>query len=152
MRILIASLIAVSVATSAIAGEDDNTEAQVRAAVMAFNGAYENNEVDEYFSHYAADTSVYFYGARQDIAAYHQEWKAMVEAGGGVEKNEISDIRIQVMPGDDVAIASYFVDYRLRDPNGDISTAKAFESDVWRKIDGKWQIVNLHYSEIAEQN
>ncbi len=152
MRILIACLVAVSVPMSAIAGEDDNTAAQVRAAVMAFNGAYENNNVDEYFSHYATDTSVYFYGARQDVAAYHEEWKAMVEAGGGVEKNAISDVRIQVMPGDDVAIASYFVDYRLRDPNGDISTAKAFESDVWSKIDGKWQIVNLHYSEIAEQD
>ena len=97
MRILIACLVAVSVPMSAIAGEDDNTAAQVRAAVMAFNGAYENNNVDEYFSHYATDTSVYFYGARQDVAAYHEEWKAMVEAGGGVEKNAISDVRIQVM-------------------------------------------------------
>ena len=152
MRVLIACLIAVLVSIPAIAGEDDKIEAQVRAAVMAFNGAYENNEVDEYFSHYAADTSVYFDGVRQDLAAYHEGWKAMVDAGGAVEKYELSDVRIQVMPGHDVAISSYFVDYRLRDPDGDISAARAFESDVWRKTDGKWQIVNLHYSEIANQD
>ncbi len=28
---------------------------------------------------------------------------------------------------------------------------KAFESEVWRRIDGGWKIINLHYSEILEQ-
>ena len=68
-----------------------------------------------------------------------------------MEKNDLSDIRVQVMPGGDVAPANYFVDYRLRTPDGELSASKAFESEVWRKIDGEWKIVNLHYSEIPEQ-
>ena len=28
---------------------------------------------------------------------------------------------------------------------------EAFESGVWQKIDGRWQIVSLHYTEIAPE-
>ena len=52
------------------------------------------------------------------------------------------------MPGGDVAVASYFIDYRLRTPDGEVTELKAFESDVWQKIDGAWKVVSLHYTEI----
>ena len=26
---------------------------------------------------------------------------------------------------------------------------RAFETDVWQKIDGKWKLISLHYSDIA---
>lgn len=138
---------------SAVAFADHHgaVEAEVRDSVRAFNSAYAENRVDEYFSFYADDALVYFYGARQDIDAYHEEWQAMVDAGGAVEKNDISDLRIQVMPGGDVAVASYFADFRARTADGQVSSAKAFESDVWQKIDGEWRIINLHYSEIAAE-
>ena len=126
-----------------------SAEAAVREAVKAFNDAYAHNEVADYFGWYADDASLYFYGARQTVQAYRDEWAAMIAAGGGVEKNELSDIRVRVMPGGDVALASYFVDYRMRSPNGDISASKAFESDVWQHIDGDWRIVSLHYSEFT---
>lgn len=126
-------------------------EAEVRKTVTAFNAAYAENRIDEYFSNYADDALVYFYGVRQDLDAYYAEWTEMAAAGGGVERNDMSDLRIQVMPGGDVAVASYFVDYRYRAPDGEISAAKAFESEVWRKIDGEWKIVNLHYSEYASE-
>ena len=101
-----------------------------------------------YFSYYAADAILYFYGARQEVAAYHEEWSALVDAGGAVEKNELSDIRVQVMQGGNVAISSYFINYQLRSPDGETSTAKAYETDVWQKTDGNWKIVSLHYTEI----
>ncbi len=46
------------------------------------------------------------------------------------------------------AASAAFIDNRTRSPEGEISTARAFETDVWQKIDGKWQIVSLHYTEI----
>ena len=125
-------------------------ENEVRDAVVAFNAAYADDRVDDYFERYAEDATVYFYGARQDLSAYYQEWLEMVDAGGSVEKNDISDLRIQVMPSGDVAVATYFVDYRSRAPDGQITAAKAFETEVWRKIEGKWKIVSLHYSEVRQ--
>ena len=151
MRNLLTCIVALLIPFAAMAEHHGPLEAEVRDAVKAFNGAYANDEVDTYFSYYADDAMVYFYGARQDLAAYHDEWAAMVEAGGTVEKNELSDIQVQVMPGGEVAVATYFVDYRLRTPDGELSESKAFESEVWRKIDDEWKIVNLHYSEIPEQ-
>ena len=151
MKKILTCLVASLIPFLAMAGHHGPVEADVTGMVKAFNKAYADNEVDSYFSYYADDAVVYFYGARQDLAAYHDEWAALVDAGGAVEKNELSDIRIQVMPGGEVAVATYFVDYRLREPDGNVSTSKAFESEVWQKIDGEWKIVNLHYSEIPAE-
>lgn len=134
----------------AFADDHVSVTAEVAAAVEAFNGAYANNEVEAYFDFYAPDASVYFYGARQDLDAYEDEWTGMVAAGGRVERNALSDLQVQVMPGGEVAVASYFVDYRLRLPDDEISTARAFETEVWKKTGGEWKLVHLHYSEIPE--
>lgn len=142
---------AVLISFSAVADQHSAVEAEVRAAVKAFNGTYASNDVDGYFSHYADDAMLYFYGARQMVSAYHEEWAAMVDAGGAVEKNELSDIQVRVLPGGNAAVASYFIDYRLRTPDGKVSGAKAFETDVWQKIDGAWKVVSLHYTEITPQ-
>lgn len=152
MKSLLSCLFVLLFPVSAMAGQQNPLEAEVGDAVKAFNGAYAANRVDEYFAYYADDVSLYFYGARQKLQGYHDEWAAMVAAGGGVEKNQLSDVQVRVMPGGDVALASYFIDYRMRAANGEVSASKAFESDVWQRIDGKWKVVSLHYSEIpAEQ-
>jgi ketosteroid isomerase-like protein len=134
-----------------MAEQHSSSETEVRAAVAAFNTAYATNDVESYFSHYTDDATLYFYGERHKVAAYHEEWTAMVDAGGAVEKNDPSDVRVQVLPGDQVAVASYFVDYASRSPEGERTVAMGFESEVWQKIDGEWKIVSLHYSEIAPE-
>jgi ketosteroid isomerase-like protein len=151
MKYLLVGFAGLLLAGAVMADHHASIEAEVRDTVLAFSDAYAENRVDDYFSYYADDASAYFYGARQDIAAYHDEWQDMIAAGGAVEKNEPSDLQVQVMPSGDVAVASYFVDYRFRSPEGDISSAKGFETEVWRKIDGAWKIVNLHYSEFAAE-
>lgn len=150
MRKLSSFIVLAVLSVQVPAAEHAGVEAEVRDAVRSFNAAYLNDEVDAYFGHYADGALVYFYGARQDLAAYRDEWKEMIAAGGGVEKNELSDMRIQVLPSGEAAVASYFVDYALRTADGETTTAKAFESEVWQKVDGTWKIVNLHYSEIPD--
>ena len=135
----------------ALADQHGSAEDEVRAAVDAFNTAYATNDVETYFGYYADAATVYFFGARQDITAYHEQWSAMMEAGGGVEVNEMSDLVVQMMPGGEVAIATYFVDNRTRSPDGGVAPAKAFETDVWQKFDDGWMIVSLHYSEIPAE-
>jgi ketosteroid isomerase-like protein len=150
MRELLTLIFAILIAGSVMAEQHDSAEAEVRDAVIAFNAAYAGNDVEAYFGHYAEGASVYFYGARQDLSAYHDEWASMIAAGGGVERNELSELQVQLLPGGHAAVATYFVDYRMRTPDGEVSEARAFESDVWQIIDGVWKLVNVHYSEIAD--
>lgn len=149
MRKMTSFILLAALALPVFAAEPADVAAEVRAAVHAFNEAYANDEVEAYFDHYADGALVFFYGARQDLSAYHEEWAKMITAGGGVVRNELSDVRIQVMPGDEVAIASYFVDYAMRTPDGEVAESKGFDSEVWQKIDGEWKVVSLHYTEIA---
>lgn len=134
---------------SAMAEHHNSVEAEVRAASEAFDAAYATNDVETYFGFYTDDAVVYFYGARQKVSDYKEEWTAMIEAGGGVEKNEMSDVQIQLMPSGDVAVVTSFIDNETRGVDGEITTTRAFETDIFQKIDGKWRIVGLHYSEIA---
>lgn len=125
---------------------------ELHAAIKAFDHAYATNDVEKYFSYYASGAKVYFGGAeRVDVDAYHEMWTALMEAGGGVELNQMSDLQVQVMPGGDFAIATSFIDNRTRAADGTTSTSRSFETDVWQKIDGKWKIVNMHYSGISAQ-
>jgi len=151
MKKLLICLVAVLIPISIMAEQHSSAEAEVRAAVEAFNDAYASNDVEGYFSHYTDDAKLYFYGERHKVAAYHEEWSAMVDAGGAVEKNDPSDVIVQVLPGDAAAVASYFVDYASRSPEGERTVAMGFESEVWQKINGEWKIVSLHYSEIAPE-
>ena len=136
-------------ASSAMAESLGAENADLHAAIEGFDRAYAHNDVENYFSFYADDATVYFGGARQDIAAYHEMWTALMAAGGGVERNDMSDLQVQVMPSGDVAIATSFIDNRTRSPDGTTSTSKAFETDVWQKIEGRWQIISLHHSGIS---
>jgi ketosteroid isomerase-like protein len=148
MRKLIAVLGVTLISLAALAAHHESAEDELREAVEAFDTAYATNDIETYFGFYADGATVYFYGARQDISAYKKEWSAMKDAGGGVEVNDMSDLVIQMMPGEEVAIATSFINNRTRSPDGEISTVRAFETDVWQKIDGKWKIISLHYSEI----
>ena len=125
--------------------------AALYAAIKAFDHAYANNDVEDYFSFYADDVRAYFGDGRVDIAAYHKMWIDLMAAGGGVELNEMSDLQVQVMPSGDFAIATSFIDNRTRSADGTTSTSRAFETDVWQLIDGKWKIVSLHYSAISAE-
>ena len=152
MKNLLACLVAVLISTSSMAEHHKSVEADVRAAVIGFNHAYATNDLDSYFGYYSDDVSMYYYGERQDIADYREEWHAMIDAGGGVEKNDASDVQVQVLPGDEVAIASYFVDNASRSTDGETSVVRAFETTVWQKIEGKWKVVNLHYTQITPED
>jgi ketosteroid isomerase-like protein len=144
-------LVATLASFSAFADHHGKTAAEVEAAVRAFNAAYAENEVETYFSYYADDVSIYFYGARQDVNAYHDLWAEEVAAGYAVQANELSDLRIQVLADGAVAIASYFVATKSLPVDGEQVSVKAFESDVWEKTEDGWKVVSLHYSEIPQE-
>jgi len=147
MRKILVCLLWTFIPLAAVADHHDTVAAEVRAKAEAFNTAYATNDADSYFGFYTPDAQLFFYGSRQPVAAYSKEWRAAIAAGGGAAKNEMSDLNIQVLaPG--IAVATYFVDNETRSPDGEVASAKAFETDVWQKIHGEWRIVSLHYTEI----
>ena len=153
MKKVLIVLAATCISFSVLADQTNSSAAtEVTNAVKAFNKAYETNDVEGYFNHYANDAMLYFYGDRWEVSTYHEYWKtAVVGAGGGVEKNMQSDLQVKVTSGGDTAIAAYFVENRSRSPEGEINEEKAYESDVWQKIDGVWKIISMHYSVIPPE-
>ncbi len=132
---------------SVLAGQEEVARAEVKAASETFNNAYANNDVETYFDFYTDDAVLFFYGARQPVADYKAGWTASIQAGGGVEMNKTSDMRIQMMPSHKVAVVSSFVDNRTRSEDGSTATVKAYETEIWQKMKSRWRLVGLHYSE-----
>lgn len=151
MNRILTLIAAASIALPVVADQHSAAEAELRELVIAFNEAYADNDLDLYFSHFAEDADMYWSGARQTTAAYRDDYMATVEAGGAVEKNDVSDLVIRMLPGDQAAIASFFIDYRFRNPDGAITVEKAFETEVWEKIHGAWKIVGLHNNVIPPE-
>jgi len=135
-----------SLLLAAAGATQQTTAGEIEKLVVAFNQAYERNDLEEYFSYYADDVTQWFESGRAGLADYKKSWHELIEGGGGVEKNALSDIRIQVSPGGDAAVATYVVDVVTRQADGKKTKEQAFETDVWYKRDGKWKIVHLHYN------
>jgi ketosteroid isomerase-like protein len=117
----------------------------VTKAVMAFNHAYEVNDLEEYFSFYQDDATLWFNTDFVTIADYKEDWRKLIESGGSVEKNQVSDLRVVVSPGGDAAAAAYRLEVLTRMPDGTITHDLSQESDTWFKVDGNWKIAHLHY-------
>ena len=126
-------------------------EAELRRTVIAFNEAYAANDLDLYFSYFADDADMYWSGSRQTVAGYYEDYSATVKAGGAVQKNGVLDLQIRMLPGNEAGIVTFFVDYRFHNPGGEITVEKAFETEVWQKIDGAWKLVGLHNNVIPPE-
>ncbi len=135
-----------AVGPSSSSTQESSTEKEVRELVVAFNDAYERNELDAYFAYYADDVTQWFESGRTSLEDYKKSWYGLIESGGGVEKNALSDLRVQVGPGGDTAVATYRLDVTTRAADGSKTTERAWETDVWFKRDGAWKIVHLHYN------
>ncbi len=122
------------------------TASEIEKLELAFNRAYERNDLEEYFSYYADDVTQFFESGRVSLADYKKDWYALIAGGGGVEKNALSDMKVQVSPSGDCAVATYVVDVVTRQIDGKKTKERALETDVWFKRDGKWKIAHLHYN------
>ena len=151
MNKILTFLVVSLISFSALAEHHSSVDAELSDAIEAFSVAYASNDLDVYFATYTDDATIYYYGERHKVSAYREEWTEFVDAGGGVEKNEFSDQRVQMMPSGDVAVATYFIDNRTREPDGETATVRAYETEVWQKIDDEWKVISLHYTEIPPE-
>ena len=58
------------------------TATEIEKLEAAFNGAYERNQLDDYFSYYADDATLWFESGRVNLADYKKDWYALIKGGG----------------------------------------------------------------------
>lgn len=138
------ALIALTSTPAAYSSPD--ATARVRVAVVAFNDAYVQNDLDAYFGFYAADATLIFDTGRVVLEDYRKDWHQLVADGGAVESNVISDIQIQLSPAGDAAVASYQLEVRTRYPDGTVVTEHAWETDAWFKTKKGWRVAHINYT------
>lgn len=141
---IVATVFISAPATSSAQAQGPDEE--VRMLAVAFNDAYLRNDLEAYFGFYADDATLWFNSGRILLADYRRDWYQLIGEGGRVEKNVISDLQVQIGPGDVAAVATYQLDVVTRMPDGSVTTDHAHETDVWFKRDGKWLVAHVHYT------
>lgn len=121
-------------------------EQEVRAFIAAYNADYEKNDLDAYFRAFAPDLTQWFPQGRVDLASYRASWSKYIGAGNRVEKAEVRDLRVQVGPSDDTAVATYVLRVTTRPVKGAVTVEDNQETDVLFKRDGRWAIVHVNYA------
>ena len=121
-------------------------EQEVRTVIADYNAAYERNDLDTYFKAFAPDLTQWFPSGRVDLPSYRADWTKYVAAGNKNEKVEVRDLRVQVSPAADAAVATYLLRVTSRTAKGVVSTEDNQETDVLFKRGGAWTIVHVNYA------
>ncbi len=123
----------------------------MRKVIADYNAAYEKNDLDTYFKAFAPDLTQWFPSGRVDLPSYRSSWTKSVAAGNRNEKVEVRDLRVQVGPSADSAVATYILRVTFRTAKGVVTTEDNQETDVLFKRDGAWTIVHVNYATAKNQ-
>jgi len=144
--LVVASCLAASVVHAQPAGPAAAAEQEVRAAIAAYNADYARNDLDAYFKAFAPDLTQWFPQGRVDLASYQASWRKYIGAGNRLEGAEVRDLRVQIGPSGDAAIATYVLRVTTRSVKGAVSVEDNQETDVLFKRGGVWAIVHVNYA------
>lgn len=121
-------------------------EQEVRVVIADYNAAYGRNDLDAYFKAFAPDLTQWFPSGRVDKASYQASWTKYITAGNKLDKVEVRDLRVQVDPSADAAVATYILRVTTRTAKGEVSTEDNQETDVLFKRADAWTIVHVNYA------
>ncbi len=148
---LVAALLMLATPAGAQSPAAATAEADVRKVIADYNAAYEKNDLDTYFKAFAPDLTQWFPSGRVDLPSYRASWTKSVQAGNRNEKVEVRDLRVQVNPSADAAVATYILRVTFRSAKGEVSTEDNQETDVLFKRNGSWTIVHVNYAPAKAQ-
>jgi ketosteroid isomerase-like protein len=131
---------------AAQSGDAAAAEREVRAVIAAYNADYAKNDLDAYFRAFAPDLTQWFPQGRVDLASYRASWTKYIGAGNAVTAAEVRDLRVQVGPSGDSAVATDVLRVTTRSVKGEVSTEDNQETDVLFKRGGAWRIVHVNYA------
>jgi len=125
----------------------DKTLAEIRDFEERFNKTYESNDVKAYLDFFTDDMTQVWQEGRMDMPEYRKFWPAEIDKGRRVLEVRTADMAIHTGPSNDSAVASYRIFVKERLVDGSISESWNQETDVIHKIDGRWKVVHMHYSD-----
>lgn len=149
-RWLMVMLGSLALASSTWVDADDSAtasaEADVRSAVMAFNQAYLDNDLDTYFGYYLDDATMWTNAEFGPVSDYRATWTDFIGSGAAVVGNDLTELHVKMGPSGDAAVASYRLKVSTRQPDGSVSVDNAQETDAWVLTENGWKIGHLHYA------
>lgn len=147
LRVLLGVLMVIApVAAAAQGGPGAAAEKEVRAFIESYNAAYGRNDLDAYFKSFAPDVTQWFPSGRVDLPSYQASWRKYIGAGNRLEKVEVRDLRVQLDPTLDTAVATYLLRVTTRSAKGEVTTDDNQETDVLFKRNGAWTLVHVNYA------
>ena len=114
--------------------------------IAAYNAAYGRNDLDAYFTSFAPDLTQWFPSGRVDLPSYQASWRKYIGEGNRLEGVEVRDLRVQIGPSADTAVATYILRVTERTAKGEVTTEDNQETDVLFKRNGQWTIVHVNYA------
>ena len=129
------------------AAPDD--KAAIEALEQKYNEGFNTKNVNEIMSCYAPGKNLFVFDAippRQYPSwdAYKRDWEGLFSAYPGPVSNTVSDLSITVVGT--VAYGRNVQETHFTAKDGSKTTAVVRVTDVYRKINGKWLIVQEHVS------
>ena len=145
--VLVSTLIAMAGTAPARAQAGSGDKASIQALYQEFSDAFDKKDVKTIMSLYAPDVFVFdLVPPRQYVGydAYKKDWDDTFASLPGPSTTKITDLDI-TMAGT-VAYSHYIVDGTMTDKDGKSMHMVVRSTDVLRKMNGKWQIVQEHNS------
>lgn len=145
--ITIALIVAAASPRPAASGAHEKALAEVRDFEVRFNKAYESNDVKAYFDFFTDDMTQFWQEGRMDMPEYRPFWTGEIGKGRRVLEVRTADMAIHVAPSNDAAVAGYRIFVKERLADGSVTESWNQETDVMFKIDGRWKVAHMHYSD-----
>ena len=144
--------VVVSVAIAGMQGQQRNgAEQQVADGVRQLVTAYGANDLEKYFTIYAKDMTILRATGRWTHPEYYERWKQVVGGGGGNLSADVVDLKVQMLPGGESAVATFQMPVKSRFPNAEAARGRNPEiiyymTTVWARRNASWNIVHVHWS------
>jgi len=126
-----------------------NDKAEIEALVMKYNDAFNARNVDQIMSCYAPGKGLFVFDAippREYASwdAYKRDWEGLLSAYPGPVKNTVSELSITVVGP--VAYGRNVQAGTFTRKDGSKLNVTVRVTDVYRKLNGKWLVVQEHVS------
>ena len=126
-----------------------NDEAEIRALEHRFADAFKAKDVDRIMANYEHSQKFAFFDVvprREYLGwdAYKSDWQSFFDSIGPVASFEIKDLTVNV--DGNTAYSYSFQHYVAKTKSGESRDLTVRVTDVYRKMGGKWLIVQEHVS------
>jgi uncharacterized protein (TIGR02246 family) len=119
-------------------------EAEVRAAVAAYNRAFTSKDLPALKALLASDVVLYEHSVQNigldDVWEHHLQPEVAAFEG---TRAEFTDVRVWVEGGVALVTRQYHIRATM---NGKPVDARGNETMGWARRDGEWRVVHIHYS------